>query len=72
MEDKGTLQTSGAEMWEAPLSGLGAWLPVPRALDPGPRGNLERLLASELENCPETQDEMKSSLTLCVIQFASI
>lgn len=55
-----------------PRGGLGAWLPVPRALDPGPRGTLARLLASELENCPETQDEMKSSLTLCVIQFASI
>ena len=47
-------------MWKVPLSGLGTWLPVPGALDPGPWGTLARLLASELENCTETQDEMKS------------
>ena len=56
----------GASRW---FEGMASCTECP---DPGPRGTLVHLLASELENCLETQDKMKSSLTLSVVQSAVI
>ena len=56
----------GASRW---FEGMASCTGCP---DPGPRGTLAHLLASELENCLETQDKTKSSLTLCVVQSAVI